>query len=494
MSRRVIPVSPTDRGKEIPQSDSTPQWHHALYVGLGLVYLLFSFVCSVLYLTILAENATNDFWWRQFNTTGGQTFLADIVNAHLILGLDENATTLNLFSTANLKDYSQPSTFVDMRETAVRKWLLRPLSLKLAVETVRANSLYENMYTIVAPCWVDLGRQYEMAHTQIRQHRCLKNQVANAALYMETLLRNVAASDLTQSAFGISINQTILTPVTTLPNGKAWVSALYTLKGLSVADEVAMWQQNNLKHWTIQYQNHFDFGIQDKIGIKNALGVEQNFKISSIPFVFSNVASWSTTDVSRGLWNDMAHAIYYDASLVRHTSNYFETRVESWDLEYNGPVNTVGAVIFRSALGPLTSLDTQLMFPPKALVDMFISFQEGLHDTIQSNSPAAALLKQIVPTLIDIMPPAWVLKDTIVEYYSGNPLCFSYTTPLHYAQMPFNYYDYCQTQTPFGIAFDTNVHFAMFATGLSAREIPNVCQISPSKQQVCNNILSDALT
>ncbi|KAF0720110.1 Aste57867_552 [Aphanomyces stellatus] len=262
---RVEPASDVFVGalqkRALPHENSDRK--HVCYVVLGLLYLVLSLACSCTYVTILAESLTNDYWWRQFNTTGAHTFLADVFSARLSRGVHTNATSLDLFSIANFKDYSQPVSFVDLRETAVRRWLLRPLPLKLAVETVRANSLYENIYTFVAPCWVDLGRQFEMAHTSIRQKRCLRNQKANAAVYMEAMLRNVGAGELLHTAFGGSINQTILTPVTTLPNGQEWVSALYAHEWLSVADEIALWQQFGLEFWTIQYQNRFHYATQD---------------------------------------------------------------------------------------------------------------------------------------------------------------------------------------------------------------------------------------
>ncbi|CAK4122178.1 unnamed protein product, partial [Aphanomyces euteiches] len=100
--------------------------------------------------------------------------------------------------------------------------MLAPIPLDVAITTIRANSLYENIFTISGHCWVDFDRRFEMAHTAKRQLRCALRQNDNAAVYLEALLRNVITVDLTQSAYGLQMNQIILTAVATTPEGSIW--------------------------------------------------------------------------------------------------------------------------------------------------------------------------------------------------------------------------------------------------------------------------------
>ncbi|KAF0720039.1 Aste57867_618 [Aphanomyces stellatus] len=466
---------------------------HALWVSAGLLYLVGTLACGVVYLTILVENLANDFWWRQFNTTGGQTFLADVFNARLSQGLHRNATTVDLLAddmAATGKDYSTSLTFIDMRETSARQWMLQPLPLDMAVTTIRANSLYENTYTIISYCWVDLGRQFEMAHTAFRQQRCLKRQTANAAMYLETLLRNTAQVDLMQSDVGTQINQTILTPVTTLSNGQAWVSALYANKWLAVDDEVKLWQQCGIVYYAMQYQNRFQYGIEDKLTIVNALGIAQRIKISSIPYIYRGLATWSTVNIHCGIWNDMMYAIQYKASLVHHTANYFETLGYNWDLVKNAPIHTVGINLIRSNLGPLRCLDATPIFPPSSLVDYVNAFRAQLiHGAKSDGGILGGSVLPLSGVAIDVLPPSWTGPS--MAYYGGNPLCFAFANSLPYPQMPFSFYDACQTQTRFSINFDPfNSLFAAASTKMSAQ---SVCQVSLTSQSICNTIVSAAI-
>ncbi|RHZ34548.1 hypothetical protein DYB31_012837, partial [Aphanomyces astaci] len=170
-------------------------------------------------MALLTEYTTNDYWWRQFNTSGGQTFVADIFNAKINLG---QSGPFDLYQSPILKNYGDTTTFIDMPPTAARRHLMSAVPLEKAVMTIRQNSLYENVYSIVAHCWVDFDRRFEMAHTSARQRRCAARQLTNAGVYMETMLRNVDSDDLTLSAYGIQINQTILAPLMVLPGGPEW--------------------------------------------------------------------------------------------------------------------------------------------------------------------------------------------------------------------------------------------------------------------------------
>ncbi|KAF0713936.1 hypothetical protein As57867_004136, partial [Aphanomyces stellatus] len=454
MMGRIKPVDDGIIGPVTPQHplmpiDSLMLRRRNIWVAAGLFYLVFSFACSVFYLTILVDNVANDFWWRHFNTTGGQTFVADVFNTRLIQGVN-TWSTLDLVadSTGLSKDYSGSTTFIDMREPAARQWMLQPQPLDVAVTALRANSLYENVYVITPFCWVDLSRQFEMAHTSGRQRRCLERQTTNAAMYLEALLRNTVVNDLRQSDFGIQINQTILTPMMTLPQGSAWVAALDAINWLSVADEVRVWQQQGLVYYMLQYQNRFQHGIDDKLTIRSALGLAQEIKISTISYIYRDKSSWSTVNIHCGFWNDLQYSINYGASLVRHTANYFETLGHNWDTMRNGPIQTVGIALVRSVLGPLLSLDTQLILPPPSLVALVNAIRVHLVNGIKANATFSAQVFQLVPVggvTMDLVPPSWAGPS--MAYYGGNPLCFSFKTSRPYPQMPFSYYDACQSQT-----------------------------------------------
>ncbi|KAG9401459.1 hypothetical protein AC1031_009324 [Aphanomyces cochlioides] len=246
---------------------------------LGYLYAIVSLGFSIAYVFIFTEYTTNDHFWPNFNSTGGYTFLADVINAKLRLG---ELGEFDIFSEAILKDYSLPKTYIDIRLSATRRALTHSVSFEMAVAAYRANTMFENANTMAPYCWVDFGHQYEMAHTAKRQLRCATKLFDNAAAHMESLLRNTRLSDLMQSVYGIQINQTILTAVLTLPGGTTWVANLMKLMDDdwgSIPDEVAYWRRQGTTYFAIQYQNRFQTGNLNRIDIINALGITRSVEV-----------------------------------------------------------------------------------------------------------------------------------------------------------------------------------------------------------------------
>ncbi|KAH9159979.1 hypothetical protein LEN26_002064, partial [Aphanomyces euteiches] len=261
---------------------------------LGYLYSIVSLGFSIAYVFLLTEYTTNDHFWRNFNSTGGYTFLADVINTKLRLG---ELGEFDIFSQAILKDYSLPKTYIDIRLSATRRALTHSVSFEMAVAAYRANTMFENANTMAPYCWVDFGHQYEMAHTAKRQLRCAKKLFDNAAARMESLLRNTRLSDLMQSVYGIQINQTILTAVLTLPGGTTWVANLMQLMDDdwgSIPDEVAYWRSQGTTYFAIQYQNRFQTGNLNRIDVVNALGITRSMTISTVPYISRSLSLWST--------------------------------------------------------------------------------------------------------------------------------------------------------------------------------------------------------
>ncbi|RHY49126.1 hypothetical protein DYB34_011185, partial [Aphanomyces astaci] len=437
------------------------------WVPLGFAYVAFSLGCNVGYMALLTEYTTNDYWWRQFNTSGGQTFVADIFNAKINLG---QSGPFDLYQSPILKNYGDTTTFIDMPPTAARRHLMSAVPLEKAVMTIRQNSLYENVYSIVAHCWVDFDRRFEMAHTSARQRRCAARQLTNAGVYMETMLRNVDSDDLTLSAYGIQINQTILAPLMVLPGGPEWVIALHrqTSNWLPEADEVALWRQHGLRHLSLQFQNRFHYGLDSSITIVNALMMTQTMKIASMPYIDRGLAAWSTRTISAGLWSDMTKAIGFGASLVRNSNTSVEALGRDWDIAYIGTSSTVGATLMRKYLGPLANWDTIFLMPPRSLVALVVSFQSRFH-AAASDATFTAAMDSLQSVNVEVVPPHWG-ADSIV-YYGGNPICAPVALARSFVQMPFSFDDTCQTQAPFQMALDSPG--VVFATLLANASTPD---------------------
>ncbi|KAG9406929.1 hypothetical protein AC1031_003254 [Aphanomyces cochlioides] len=321
---------------------------------LSYAYLFFTISCGIGFVVLLSEYTTNDHWWREFNTTGSHTFLADVFNSKLNL---RQHGDFDLFDSSLPKDYSA-STFIDMHPTATRQILLGLISSEQAVSTIRANSLYESVFTVIAYCWVDFNHRFELAHTAKRQQRCVKHQYTNAAVHLEAVLRNVDPIDLAQSSYGVQINQTILSAVVQTPEGSAWLAAIRDRHWGSVSDEVAFWRSNGLDQFAIQPQNRFQPGYLNTVTIVNALGVSRTTTTHSVPYIVLGLATWSTKYISSGLWTDMTKCITLGCTMVRNMNNSLEATGRNWDTVYTGTALSTGSDLARTFIGPLMNWDT----------------------------------------------------------------------------------------------------------------------------------------
>ncbi|KAG9397889.1 hypothetical protein AC1031_016479 [Aphanomyces cochlioides] len=466
--------------------------HSLLLVVAGYLYLLGSLFCNIMYLTILSDSVNNDFWWRQFNTTGGQTFLSDLIVSRLILGQSGAFSLFNESATV-AKDYSQANVNVDLRPTAARRLMLAPFSLETAIKTIRKNSLYENIHTIIAYCWVDFGRQFELAHTAQRQHRCANNKVDNAAVYLDSLLRNIHPNELTETSFGVNIYKTVVQHVLLLPNGQHWLSELQNHTLLSVTDELAQWQRVGLQYYGIQYQNCFQYGLDERIVIRNAFGVERSITSTSVPYLDRGLTAWSTAPFNMGLWNDMAVCNRYDYSLVRSSNKSLEELGRTWDDAYDILSSKSSVFLLRYHLGPLTSIDSTYIPVPPTLTTSVIAFKKALSTALKADARVNELYKTMNDANIDVIPPSW--RGSGILYHGGNPFCAQFGVPMPYPQAPFSFNDGCQAQDPFLINFGReSLLFAMNVVKFTSDMTQLACSCSEVSVRQCNAALLSAWT
>ncbi|KAH9108913.1 hypothetical protein AeMF1_015956 [Aphanomyces euteiches] len=427
---------------------NSKQFLDPLVSACGYVYLLFTMACSFGFLLVLSEYTTNDHLWRGFNNTGGQTFLADVINTRLLLG---QFGPFDIYDSFIAKDYSTSGSTIDMRPIAARQIMLAATSLESAISALRANSLYEHIFTIVGHCWVDFSRRFEMAHTAKRQLRCASRQIDNAAVYLETLLRNVDPLDLTQSAYGVQINQIVLTAVATTTGGSAWVTALKNHTWGPISDEVALWQQYNLTRYSIQFENRFQMGLLNSISIVNAFGTRRSMTTTSVTYVSRGLATWSTKYISSGFWNDMTKCVSLGCTLVRNMTNSMEAMGRNWDTVYTGTTVTIGGDLVRSFIGPLMNWDVYQVLPPASLVKLFVMFQTELYQRLRQDESFSTSFQTIHESDVDVVPNDW--RRSGLLYYGGNPLCAPLAPAKSFVQMSFNFDDACQTQNRFAMTF-----------------------------------------
>ncbi|KAF0698950.1 Aste57867_10441 [Aphanomyces stellatus] len=441
----------------------------------GFLYVLATAAGTVVYLDILSPSIANDLWWPHFNKTGVQTFLGDLYNTQLALGA---TGTLDLFGAAVVKDYSLGTAVVSMRPATGRAILLDRLPLAQAITTIRAVSFYENIRTVPPPCWADFSRTFEMSHTSRHQAICNARRVANAAFYLEALLRNVGAADITSSTYFPQVQSTILDGIDgASAAGAAWVhSMLEPTVVLSVADEVRHWEAQQLSYYQNLMQNLYQEGVVDSIEVVNALGMRQRITINSIGYTNRPKAAWSTQYAFSGFWNDFGTAAGLSASLIRSAPNAFESLGYDWDFVYDGPAGTPATALIRAHLGPLSVIDTFFVQIPASLVAAVGDTLRALHAAVLTQS-SLEYMRLIEPN-VDAVPSAWVQPNAV--YYGGNPMC-CYGHPLPYIQPSFGYYDDCGVQSQHTMTLTRDsVLFAVLATQIQGDALASVCGLCSS--------------
>ncbi|KAF0691587.1 Aste57867_17216 [Aphanomyces stellatus] len=434
-------LSTNQNGPRIPSNVVPPSAFRTVPLVVGLLYSVVTVSISVLYLVILSPSIANDFWWPRFTTSGTQTFLGDLFNAQSTL---HASGSLDLFAPTSViaKDYTVGSAFISMRPAAARAILLDNLPLQEAIRLIRAISLMENMRTAAPSCWLDFNRTFEMAHTARRQAMCNTNRTTNAAVYLESLLRNVQTRDLLSSTYYPEIQSGLFAAARLTPSGAAWVWNIETHTWPSIPDEETFWRTFGITIFKNTLQNYYLEGVENSIVLVNALGLRQRITVNNIPNVMRPKVAWTTAYAFCGLWNDLDSSAQFGGSLLRSAPNSFIALGIDWDAWYCGSAGTPGTALIRSQLGPLTIIDIYLVPVPARLFDLISTFHTALFSQLAaSNSDYMALEEPIVHAT----PRSWVQPNTV--YYGGNPVC-AYGKAMPFVQAPFGYYDDCGLQSP----------------------------------------------
>ncbi|KAF0693406.1 Aste57867_15639 [Aphanomyces stellatus] len=334
-----------------------------------------------------------------------------------------------------------------------------------------------------------------MAHTAARQTRCNAHFSQNGAVYLETMFRNVATSELIQSQFATTLNQTIFQGVATFPNGGLWLQALLTHTWIPIDNEVAAWTAAGIRRWKIQVYNLKELGLSSSITIVNAMGVSQVVTIMSIPSIQRSAAVWTTAFMYYGFWNDLwlcPPSSGLGCSLVRNVSNSIDAMGINWDFSMTGNTDTNSSHTLRTHVGPFQSIDIYMVLPPASLIALSTSFHEQLINRLRNNLTSLTAYNKLPETLVDPIPLSWTGPNML--YYGGSPLCpFGKAEP--YVQQPMNFYDTCQYQTPYSMQLrKESTLFAMAVTQITGSNVTSLCSLCKTQSNVCRQTLQQGLT
>ncbi|OQR92010.1 hypothetical protein THRCLA_08820 [Thraustotheca clavata] len=441
--------------------------------ALTVLYLVGSITLSLYCLDIFASYLNNDLFWPGFENLNTSQAIISIINTQLTLTscgeIDLFNATTAILSTSNSFQISPAyARLVFYRDLT---------SIEAGIEGLR--QLDNTLVTLMESpyCWLDLTKQWEMAHTKLRQSRCAKLYKYNAAVHLEAVLRNIDFLGWLVSN-GARFDDRIGKPIQEMRGGTIWLKQLLQHKLLTVQDELGLWFSHNLTYFALQYTNQVKLGIDETITIENALGLTKLIRIKSLSS--TGTIPWTTVTIHCPIECDYI-GLPPNQSLIRNTSKFWADIDQNALENFNAgkPLSPINQVI-HDEIGPLMSIDIRWIASPRSLINSILRFRSEVFTLISIYPSFQAKWTKLKSLELTPTPTQW----TNILSYGGNPMCYG-GQPLGFAQQSFSFDDTCGSQRPLTII--ASPMSALFSYMILEKDpLANSCkQCLPNEQQNC---------
>ncbi|KAF0688655.1 Aste57867_19725 [Aphanomyces stellatus] len=454
--------------------------HHPALV-LGLVYVTASLVCSGYYLSHLETAFWNDLWWTNYSVNAHQALLVDLFNFELA---SHAIGSFNLLAPSSRvdKSYASAVASTSFSPTYVRELILSELtSVEYAVKNLRTLRGQQSMWMAAQYCWVDLSREFEVAHTVARQHRCMQRYRTNGAMYMETVLRNLNWKDFVNNYGGNGGMFTVAIQnwLEQIPSGIAWLNVTAQARETTtVAQEMAHWSIHGITSFQLQWQNLWLTGISETVTLENSLGLQQDIVLKYVPRIFQ---AWTSIIMYWLPYDDLQVMLNSNRSMIHSADNAFlESPAVDFEIIFGLQDNENNIIdrpdAFRRSVGPFNSIDMFVLPVPTTVLNLLHKFDSVLFE----------MLKVEMDDIIDIQllptPPPW--DSSIYLWYGGNPMCLE-GSPLPFVQDSFSFGDSCAIQAPFAVV--SSKYSSIFAALATRGDFSSatVCSMSNTPVDAC---------
>ncbi|OQR82337.1 hypothetical protein ACHHYP_16202, partial [Achlya hypogyna] len=422
----------------------------ALEAAVGVAYVLLSLACSTWYPTVLAPSFANDLWWPRYNISVTQAFVVDLVNQ--LLTTHGNGTFDPLAPSAVVaKRYTAASAFASFSYPYIHAELLGSVPLDVAVAQLRKLSTFWAFRMNAQPCWLDFNATFDVAHTLLRQRRCRDRYSSNAAVYMESMLRNQPwpPFELMWGGVGNRFTVAYQLGLQETEQGRAFLASVTTAYATTtVATELEYWRTFNFSYFAVQWHNRWQAGITETLLLENAFGMQQLITLKALDQV---TGPWSSQTMYWTPIQDIYNAMLMNRSFIRGTSRYFgaNNTALAIDLEtYRGiKVQSGVANLFHNAVGPFVSVDCRWLPPPEDLVAAYNIFLTELHAQLAAVPDLMTAFFALNEVVAMPVPRAWRSDK---YFYGGNPMCIAGTATT-YVQRSFDFNDDCAGSTPLSL-------------------------------------------
>ncbi|KAF0719091.1 Aste57867_1288 [Aphanomyces stellatus] len=499
----VDTVAPTQNGS--CRRSTPPPWHQFLAV-VAFVYLISSVASSLYFVAVAQTSIANDFFWAHFNSTGTQAYLANWFNYKLVA-----STSAILFDRL---DFVDTSLYNDT-DVIIPSSSLYPSHVQLEARSnltnvilgLRSLQLVSSLWLSTSYCWLDFGRQWEMAVTETRQKkRCLSDGLDNGAMYLESMLRNTDPNLWLHNAylpcagaFAIAVSSEL----DRTNEGRQWWAAmqrLWSVGPLPLQDEVTLWMDQGLTHYQCQWQNYKSLGIVDTFDVRNAAGTAYPITIKHSAYQYH-----FTTQTSLKAHGSLANDLFLGAcngsgtvggsSLLRSSPQFLYANMSIQDkVHANDPSMDIAAppfLLVDNVVGPFGTIDTMHVPRPSSLVSLFDTINTAMLAMLsEDNNPAS---KQFLA----LSSMSWTLKgyqrletNPSISLLSGDILCPTTTLdvashhPLSGLLESFGQSDGCSAPKPATLTVDRAM--LVFAT-LAWQHVNPTRQVqSPNASFLCS--------
>ncbi|EQC31162.1 hypothetical protein, variant [Saprolegnia diclina VS20] len=401
----------------------------------GVAYTLGSACLGIAALLVLEPYMANDCFWPGLSTTVNA--VANLVNFELALASAGSADLLHPSSYAAW-DRSLGVQQVSARSLMLQSWT----SFEIVINGLRALSTRQVANDLVTLyCWADVGRKWELALSAPRQARCNAHMAPNAAVYLETTLRNIDYAPI----------------ATTGRDGVTWLDSLLAPQA-PVAVEAARWTSHGLAYYRLQWGNSFAYSLAESLAITNGLGLTSQQLLKVVPGVpRSSYFPYTSLLLNSALLQFVFYALAPNTSLIRNTPSplTYMSGIQAFILGF--ALSELNLVL-QNTVGPLCIIDAYFVPPPIALTDAVHAFRTHVLTAMVSNATLATALEAVGDASIQVTPRRW--RDPALRFYGGNPLCN--TAPLRpYVQASFGFDSLCGDRSPLSVTW--HVFNSLFA-------------------------------
>ncbi|OQR91088.1 hypothetical protein ACHHYP_04976 [Achlya hypogyna] len=429
----------------------------------GLGYVLSSVLLGVFSLFQFLGYMDNDFLWPGFAINDVSNVLVNVLN-----------TQLSLTTRPVALDLVSPSAGLSAREVYgvnyayPRQLMYHDLAMvPAAIAGLRALDVSSVIYMVAQYCWVDFEKRWAMAHTERRQARCRNRYVANGAVYMEPVLRNINYNSWALATQGLFMER-IGNAVAATRDGPTFLEYLSNHEHTPLQEEIGVWTAHGLTSFELQWANQYQIGLEESVAIENALGLVYLLRLKTVPWT-NRGALWTSDYLYAGLVNDF-NALHRNESLVRNASTFYGQRAPDWMEYYNVgyPLSAVNQAT-HDGIGPLANIDLRWVQPPGAVTAAVAAFRTMLLATLEANESVAAMFEASATLSFKVVPPTWAAPGR--QFFGGNPMC-AFGSGLPFPQASFGFDDACEVAMPLTVEWDAmNSLFALAALGSATASV-----------------------